>query len=248
MSRTVKSHLAALLLRCGMFFFLLYTCFRSPNQIRLRLYQITFHPNVINVFWLILTLSMLRRLAPQKHSDNLGYQKQFAICFQPTDAFVNGALDTEAIAAGIRTSRHGIGTVALVWCLGNGLVFALYAVGAFDDRILLLLSAAYAVCDIICILFYCPFQRIWMQNRCCTTCRIYNWDFMMLCTPLLAIRSFYTWSLCALAALLLIRWEVSAARHPERFLPLTNQNLHCRHCTSKLCQLKRNSSFFSIQK
>lgn len=239
MSRTIKTYLAALLLRCGMFFFLLYTCFRTPNLIKAQLYHVTWRPNVVNIFWLILTLTMLRRLVPSKHSESFGYQKQFATCFQPTDAFVKGELDAEAIADSMQNCNHGIVSVAIVWCLGNGLIFWLYVSGYFDECILLLLSTAYAVCDIICILFYCPFQRIWMHNRCCTTCRIYNWDFMMMCTPLIVIRSFYTWSLCVLAAVLLIRWELTAIRHPEQFLPVTNQNLHCQYCTSQLCQLKR---------
>ena len=28
-----------------------------------------------------------------------------------------------------------------------------------------------------------------MHNRCCTTCRIYDWDYLMLCTPLLALQN-----------------------------------------------------------
>lgn len=239
MSRAIKTYLASLLLRCGIVFLLLYCCFRTPDWIKAQLYHYTWHPNVINVIWFLLALTMLRRFVPEKHANSFGHQKQFSSRFQPTAAFLNGELDVNAIARELRTCNHGVLAVAVVWCVGNGLIFWLYTAGYFDERLLLLLSAAYSVGDIVCILFYCPFQKIWMHNSCCTTCRIYNWDFMMLCTPLLAIRSFYTWSLCALAATLFLRWEWVAHRHPERFLSVTNQNLHCQHCVSRLCQFKR---------
>ena len=60
-----------------------------------------------------------------------------------------------------------------------------------DKYFLFMVGLAYGVCDIICILFFCPFQTWFMKNRCCTTCRIYNWDFAMLCTPFLLIPGFY---------------------------------------------------------
>ncbi|MGI6013462.1 MAG: hypothetical protein ACOX7K_04160 [Oscillospiraceae bacterium] len=238
MSHTVKTYLAALLLRCGMFFFFLYTCFHAPDQLEAQLYHITWRPNVINVFWLILLLTMIRRFFPS-NSENLGHQKQFSACFDPTDIDSSNGFSFDLLTHSIQECNHGIVWIAVLWCLGNGLIFLLYASGYFDVRILLLLSAGYAVGDIVCILFYCPFQQIWMHNRCCTTCRIYNWDFMMMCTPLLVIRSFYTWTLCAVAAAVLIRWEVTFLHHPERFLLSTNRNLDCQHCTSQLCQLKR---------
>ena len=237
MSRTVRIYLAALLFRCGMFFYLLYTCLRAPTRLEEQLYHVTWRPNVVNVFWLILMLTMLWRFFPS-NSENLGHEKQFSSYFCPTDNDLS-TLSSDLLAYNIRKCNHGIVQVAIFWCLGNGFLLFLYATGYFDFRILLLLSAGYAVGDIVCILFYCPFQKIWMHNRCCTTCRIYNWDFAMMCTPLFVIPSFYTWTLCIVAVAVLIRWEITFLRHPERFLLLTNRNLDCHHCTSQICQLKR---------
>jgi hypothetical protein len=90
----------------------------------------------------------------------------------------------------------------------------------------------------ICILFFCPFQTWFMKNRCCTTCRIYNWDFAMLCTPFLFVPSFYTWSLLLVSLVVLIHWEITYRRHPERFSERTNQSLRCQNCTEKLCRHK----------
>lgn len=239
MSRTVKLHLAALLLRCGIFFTLLYACFTIPDLVETQLYEVKWRPNLINILWLIFSLTMIRRLFPNPASPCTGHQKQFAYRFQPTEAYLAAGLDAETLARQKRLCNRGIVTIAIIWCLGNGVVFFFYSKDYFDERVLLLLSAAFSICDIICILFWCPFQRIWMRNHCCMTCRIYNWDFIMMCTPLLVIPGFYARSLCALAIILLVRWELTAFRHPERFFPAVNTALHCQNCTAQLCQFKR---------
>ena len=133
--------------------------------------------------------------------------------------------------------------IALIWIVFNGIFGALHVTGVLDDGVMLLLCCAYSVCDMICILFFCPFQSWLMKNKCCVTCRIYNWDYAMMFTPLFFIQNVYTWRLLALSVALMIRWEITFFRHPERFSEETNDYLKCRNCTEKLCahktQLKR---------
>ena len=102
-----------------------------------------------------------------------------------------------------------------------------------------LLYCAYSVCDVICILFFCPFQSWFLKNKCCSACRIYNWDYAMMFTPLFFVRKGYTWSLLALSVALLVRWEIVFYRHPERFSEKTNEYLRCANCTEKLCVHKK---------
>ena len=78
-----------------------------------------------------------------------------------------------------------------------------------------------------------------MKNKCCTTCRIYNWDYAMMATPLVFVPTWYTWSLLACALALLIRWEITVRRHPEWFSEQTNCALDCRQCEEKLCHHKK---------
>ena len=111
--------------------------------------------------------------------------------------------------------------------------------GILDDGIMILLCSVYSVCDIVCILFFCPFQTWFMKNKCCSSCRIYNWDYAMMFTPLFFIRKSYTWSLLALSVALLIRWEVTFYLHPERYSEATNDYLKCSNCTEKLCVHKK---------
>ena len=76
------------------------------------------------------------------------------------------------------------------------------------------------------------------KNKCCVTCRIYNYDHMMLTTPMITIPSFFSWSLIILGLIILVKWEIDFRRHPERFFELTNQNLKCKNCTDKRCKKK----------
>ncbi len=129
--------------------------------------------------------------------------------------------------------------VLLLWITFNLIFGALRMAGIFDDGIMILLCGAYSVCDMICILFFCPFQSWFMKNKCCSTCRIYNWDYAMMFTPLFFVRRYYAWGLLALSFALLIRWEITFYRHPERFSEQTNDYLKCKNCTEKLCSHKK---------
>ena len=78
----------------------------------------------------------------------MGCQKQFSRFFKPSE-------DTNAVPrwhSGWRTFA-----VLAAWLGLNGLIGVLYALGWIDRGILLLIALAYSVCDMICILFFCPF-------------------------------------------------------------------------------------------
>ncbi len=184
---------------------------------------------ILVAIWIIYAIEMLLRFFPSSW-ESMGCQKQFARNYRPT-----GKPTSEAeILPGIRTLA-----VLAAWIALNGIWGLLYHYHIFDEGILMLISLAYGICDMICILFFCPFQTWFMKNRCCGTCRIYNWDFAMMFTPLMFIRSGYTWSLAALSLGILIKWEYLVHRHPERFSETTNQSIACAHCNEKLCHHKK---------
>lgn len=83
-----------------------------------------------------------------------------------------------------------------------------------------------------------------MKNKCCGTCRIYNWDFAMMFTPLIFVGGFWSWSLVALSLGLLVNWEVRYKMHPEWFYEQTNQSLTCVNCQEKLCRHKKSLQHF----
>lgn len=183
--------------------------------------------------WLLYAVEIFLRLFPSK-IESPGCQKQFQKNYIPinTDSKPN-------VQSWQRTFF-----AFLSWIVLNGIIGVLYFMGLITQEILILISLAYGVCDMICILFFCPFQTWIMKNRCCTTCRIYNWDFAMMFTPFIFIPNWYTWSLLGLSLILLLRWKISIKRHPERFATNTNEYIACKNCTEKLCYHKKQLQGF----
>lgn len=129
--------------------------------------------------------------------------------------------------------------VMLVWLIGNGVIGFLYLFHVLDRSDLLMITVFFFLCDYICILIFCPFQTCIMKNKCCVNCRIYDWGHFMMFTPMLFIPNFYSWSLFFTSCVVLIRWEIVYAAHPERFWSGSNQILQCMNCKDKTCQIKR---------
>lgn len=129
--------------------------------------------------------------------------------------------------------------VLLLWLSFNAIFGVLYLVGILDNTDLIMLTVFYFLCDYICILFYCPFQTEIMKNKCCVNCRIFDWGHFMMFTPMLFIKNFFSWSLFFTACVVLLKWEITYAKHPERFWRGSNNNLKCENCKDKICQLKK---------
>ena len=187
---------------------------------------------ILGVIWLVYFAEMAFRFFPSR-LESPGCQKQFKRNYVPTG-------ETQPQLQSWKKTF----SVALAWFLLNGVIGILYFTGLIDQGVLVLISLAYGVCDMICILFFCPFQTWFMKNRCCTTCRIYNWDFAMMFTPFIFIPNAYTWSLLFLSLLLLLRWEITVRRHSERFSEKTNACISCKNCEEKLCHHKKQLKGF----
>ena len=124
--------------------------------------------------------------------------------------------------------------VFAIWTMLTGALGILYFFEILTARHLFLVSVAFYVCDLICVLIWCPF-RLLMRTRCCTTCRIFNWDHLMMFSPLIFAGGFYCTSLVVLAFIAWLMWEISIMMYPERFWEKSNAALKCGSCTDKLC-------------
>ena len=182
---------------------------------------------VLGTIWIVFMVDMILRFFPSD-LESPGSQKQFSRNYIKSGK-------TEIVVP----DNNATMLVALIWVCLNAPIGALYMAGILDVGIMILLSCAYSICDMICILFFCPFQSWFLKNKCCGSCRIYNWDYAMMFTPLFFVNSLYTWSLLGMSLLLLIRWEVTFYRYPERFSEDTNEYLKCANCTEKLCSHKK---------
>lgn len=184
-------------------------------------------PLILGVMWVVFVVEMVMRFFPSSY-ESPGCQKQFAKNYVKSGR-------TEVVIQ----DNNATMLVALVWIVFNCFFGTLYMRGILDDGIMILLSSFYSVCDLICILFFCPFQSWFLKNKCCSTCRIYNWDYAMMFTPLFFVKQAYAVSLFAISMILLVRWEITFYLHPERFSENTNDYLRCSNCSEKLCTHKK---------
>lgn len=189
--------------------------------------------NPLHFLWIILVLEMISKFFPQNIT-SIGCRKQFKSNYlscknKPTELEINTWIKEENTAAK---------KVFAVWFGGNAIVAILYFTKVLSESEMVLLSLFYFVGDLICVLFFCPFQSLIMKNRCCVTCRIFNWDSIMFCTPLIFIQSFFSWSLVLIALVLVAWWEFTYWKYPQRFFEGSNENLKCEYCHDKLCKMK----------
>ncbi len=183
-------------------------------------------PWILGIIWLAFAVEIFLRLFPSR-AESMGCQKQFLRNYKPTE---NKIPEKQA------WWRTFI--MALLWLSADGAVVGLYLLSVIDAGIVVLYCLFLSVIDVICILFFCPFQTFIMKNKCCAGCRIYNWDYIMMFTPLFFIQSFFTVSIAVLSLALFLVWEIIYRLHPERFSESTNSSLNCRNCKEKLCAHK----------
>ena len=186
--------------------------------------------SILHLMWLVWMLDMIQQLIPSRKGMALGSQKNFGVWFRPGREPVSSpALKTHS-----RAADRAAGRVFVLWAVVVCAIGLLYRRGLLSAPIMVLISVFFYVCDLICVLIWCPF-RLMLGNRCCTTCRIFNWDHLMMFAHLAFIPGFYTRSLASLAAVIWVIWEGSVRLHPERFWAGSNASLTCANCTDKLC-------------
>jgi len=186
--------------------------------------------SILHLLWLIWVGDMIFQIIPVKNKIALGSQKLFANRFRPIREKVNYA----ALKNYVLTTTQVAYKVMLIWILFIAAIGILYYTNIIDKIWLFMISVFFYVCDLICVLIWCPFRLI-MKNKCCTTCRIFNWDHLMMFSPLIFAGGFFAVSLVILAVLAWLIWELCVMIYPERFWEMTNRSLKCCECTDKLC-------------
>lgn len=231
MSVTRKKYIIRLILRCIIFFICCYyVAFRSDVFGILEGTNFFREFSVLHLLWLTWMVDMIQQIIPIKNHLPLGSMKLFANRFRPIREKVN----YEALRSYIVTTTKAAYKVFLLWCGLLAIIAAMYYSGVMSKQMLFLISVAFYVCDLICVLVWCPF-RLMMKTRCCTTCRIFNWDHIMMFSPLFFMGGFFGLSLAFTALLAWLVWEICIMMYPERFWDKSNLALKCSECTDKLC-------------
>ena len=189
--------------------------------------------SVFHLLWILWMIDMVLQLKPSKAYWTIGSQKFLKDTFQPLKNFVKEG--DHGLLEFICKSNRDTLLIGMVWLLLTAAIGAVYFLGWIDRNMLLVISVLFYVLDILFVLYWCPFRVWFMKNRCCTTCRIFNWDHVMMCSPLFFIPGVFTWSLCSMALVVFVVWEVTFYLHPERFWEGSNENLQCHNCPDQLC-------------
>ena len=190
----------------------------------------------LSLLWLAMLVSMLSQLNPNS-ALTTGCHKQHSTHFEPVPDY-----DPQQLAQALRREQRGAMRVAAVWLAINALFGVLYHKGVLGVPELVLLSALAFWFDLVCVLFFCPFQTFLMKNRCCVNCRIFAWGSWMMAAPLMLVPHWYAQSLFWVGVLVMVVWEVRLRRHPERFWAGSNRRLQCARCTEQLCRYKHPRS------
>lgn len=230
MSKTRKRYFIRLFGRIVIFIAGLFMCLKPEFYDILKGMNFfrTFHP--LHLLWLIWVFDMLLQIIPIKNKLALGSQKLFANRFQP----IRDKINYEALKNYVKKTTASAYKVFIIWTLLIAAIGIFYYFGIINKIGLFMISLFFYVCDLICVLVWCPFRLI-MKNKCCTTCRIFNWDHLMMFSPLIFCGGFFATSLVVIAFLAWFVWELCVLLYPERFSEMTNIALRCTKCTDKLC-------------
>lgn len=184
----------------------------------------------LHILWGIWMMDMIMQLIPVKAHISIGSQKVFASLFRP----IKEKISKENLKKYLWDTTRSAYLVMLIWVVMNIVIGYLHLNGIIDTATVFMIPVVFYLCDLICVLIWCPFRLI-MRTKCCTTCRIFNWDHMMMFTPFFTVCGFYSWTLLGVAIIIWIIWEVCVFTYPERFWENSNMALRCSECTDKLC-------------
>jgi len=203
----------------------------KPNEEEM-LYGMNFFKRLspLHIMWAVWVIDMICQLVPIKDRIALGSKKLFKQHFKPIMEKINYTALREYVISTTKAAYK----VFIIWALLLTAIGILYYSHILNKIHLFMISVLFYVCDLICVLIWCPFRLI-MKNKCCTTCRIFNWDHLMMLTPMMFIDSFYTRTLLIMAFAVWVVWELCIMMYPERFWEQSNESLKCSQCTDKLC-------------
>lgn len=226
-----KRYIARLIGRCLLLVMCIAIFFLAPEEFEI-LNGLNFFNefSVFHILWGIWLVDMICQLVPIKNHIPLGSQKLFRQRFKP----IREKINVSSLKKHIISTTKSAYNVMILWSVLIAVIGVLYYGNIINKDILFLISVVFYVCDLICVLIWCPFRLI-MKNKCCTTCRIFNWDHLMMFSPLVFMGGFYALSLFGLALVVWLVWELSIIIYPERFWEFSNDALKCSNCTDKLC-------------
>ncbi|MCX5804553.1 MAG: hypothetical protein NT010_00585 [Proteobacteria bacterium] len=189
---------------------------------------------VYHVLWLLAVLILIKRFIPRMNPKiNLGkiYGRNYVQAGEDSSA------KQQRLADYIKKMNFGAMRSAIYWTLLVLDIGFWWVAGLLDPMWLIIIVIFFIFMDQFCITVWCPFKTI-IQNKCCNTCRINNWGYLMAFSPLIFIPSFWTYSILFLSVIIIIQWEYLYYKHPERFYELYNAKLMCKNCVNRCKKIR----------
>ena len=189
---------------------------------------------VYHVLWALTVFILIKRMVP-RFNKKISSRKVFGRFYREAGG-ITPARDEKLRSLKAKTDRGALKS-AFYWLLLLADISLWRMVGMLSDTWIYIIVLFFVFMDQFCVTVFCPFK--WLaQGKCCSTCRINNWGYIMAFSPLIFIQSFWTWSIVALSIIVVIQWEYLYYRFPERFYETHNAALMCRNCTTE-CTGKR---------
>lgn len=184
-----------------------------------------------HILWFLLMLGMIQVCIPI-FNNHVSCGKMFAKHFKANTTFY----DKEALKEHTRRNNLGAVRAGIFWSVLLAVIGLLYFRNLIDKITIHLIVVFFYFSDQFCINIWCPFRSWIVKNKCCNTCRIFNWGHFMIFSPYIFIPTFWTYSLLMMSITILIQWEYMHFKHPYRFSEISNANLQCINCLKAKCR------------
>lgn len=191
-------------------------------------YNIFYNIQTYKLIWIIMVIIMLKSFFP-RFSNKVASGKIFKKYYKASD------FEIKKEQLKIFTHKSDIGALksAIFFILQIILIGLLYYLNIISDFHLYLFSIILYWLDGLYMVIWCPYRSLFIKNKCCNSCRIYNWGYFMIVAPLIFINNFYTNTLVIISFLIIVKWEIMHSIKPERFSEITNEKLRCGDCLNK---------------
>lgn len=179
-----------------------------------------------HVLWGIAVFIMIKRMLP-RYQKKISSRKIFGRFYDQAND-ITEKRDEQMRRLKEKVDRGALKS-AFYWFLLLAYMALWRMVGIFNDTWIYITVLFFVFMDQFCVSVFCPFK--WLsKSKCCSTCRINNWGYIMAFSPLIFIPSFWTWSVIAVSIIVVMQWEYLYHRHPRRFFETHNAALMCRNC------------------
>ncbi len=221
-----------LCLRFLLFCLTIYSLYFSKNEISI-IFGMNFFKKftLLHLAWVYWIIEILLPTFATRGMISIGSIKHWQRTYIPSKKF-----NPRLLFCYMKGSTKDSLKVFAVWLVYMTLLLIGHVIGFLGKKEMLLICAGLNVLDIIFVLYWCPLRACFMKNRCCTTCRIFNWDHILIFSALMFVPGFFGYTIVILSVAGFLIWEVCFFLHPERFWEGTNCSLRCSECTDKICE------------